>query len=95
MVKKSNPQNGNGNRLDEAMTSLIQAQAQLVASMAEANERHARFEREMLDIQKNTDERFSRIDKQIAEIIRVLAEHGRILERLPEAIRDKIGFKPA
>ena len=27
------------------------------------------------------------------EIIRVLNEHGRMLERLPEAVREKIGFK--
>lgn len=31
--------------------------------------------------------------RHLAEIIRVLAEHGRLLERLPEAVRDKIGFK--
>jgi hypothetical protein len=30
----------------------------------------------------------------MAEIIRVLNEHGRMLERLPEAVRDKIGSKP-
>jgi len=29
----------------------------------------------------------------MAEIIRVLNEHSRMLERLPEAVRDKIGFK--
>jgi hypothetical protein len=29
----------------------------------------------------------------MAAILRVLAEHGRLLERLPEAVRDKIGFK--
>jgi hypothetical protein len=28
----------------------------------------------------------------MAEIIRVFGEHGRLLERLPEAIREKIGF---
>jgi hypothetical protein len=29
----------------------------------------------------------------MAEIIRVLNEDSRMLERLPEAVRDKIGFK--
>jgi hypothetical protein len=29
----------------------------------------------------------------MTQIIRVLGEHGRLLERLPEAVRDKIGFK--
>ena len=30
----------------------------------------------------------------MAEIIRVLNEHSRLLERLPQAVRDKIGFNP-
>jgi hypothetical protein len=33
-----------------------------------------------------------RIEAQMAEIIRVLNEHTRILERLPEAVRERIGF---
>jgi hypothetical protein len=40
-----------------------------------------------------TAERFARIEAQMAEIIRVLNDHGRMLERLPEAVRDKIGFQ--
>jgi hypothetical protein len=46
-----------------------------------------------LELKRQSDERFARIEAQMAEIIRVLNEHGRMLERLPEAIRDKIGFK--
>jgi hypothetical protein len=29
----------------------------------------------------------------MAGILQVLAEHSRMLERLPEAVREKIGFK--
>jgi hypothetical protein len=29
----------------------------------------------------------------MAEILRVLNDHGRMLARLPEAVRDKIGFQ--
>jgi hypothetical protein len=29
----------------------------------------------------------------MAAVLRVLAEQSRLLERLPEAVRDKIGFK--
>ena len=65
---------------------LIQNEAAFVSRLAETDRIHAQFERA-------TAERFARIEAQMAEIIRILAEHGRLLERLPEAVRDKIGFK--
>ena len=68
------------------MALLINNQAAFVKQISETNRRHLEFERE-------TAERFARIETQMAEIIRVLNEHSRVLERLPEAIRDKIGFK--
>jgi hypothetical protein len=39
------------------------------------------------------DERFARIEKQLAAIENLLLHHQEILEGLPEAIRQKIGFK--
>ncbi|MGH7136631.1 MAG: hypothetical protein ACREHD_12890 [Pirellulales bacterium] len=33
------------------------------------------------------------INNEAASIIQVLNEHTRILERLPDTLRDKIGFK--
>lgn len=78
MAKKTSAQNGH-DRLDEAMAMLIQNQATFLSRMAE--------------IERNTSERFSRIESDMAAILRVLAEHSRLLERLPEAVRDKIGFK--
>jgi hypothetical protein len=33
------------------------------------------------------------MQNDMAAILRVLSEHSRLLERLPEAVRDKIGFK--
>ena len=65
---------------------LIQNQAAFVARQSETDRLHLEFERA-------TAERFARIETQMAEIIRVLNEHGRILEHLPEAVREKIGFK--
>ena len=85
MARRGTPHNGH-DRLEEAMALLIQNQAAFVSRLAETDRIHAQFERE-------TAERFARIEAQMAEIIRVLSEHGRLLERLPEAIRDKIGFK--
>jgi hypothetical protein len=85
VARKSATPNGR-DRLEEAMATLIQNQAAFVSQLAETNRLHLQFERE-------TAERFARIEAQMAEIISVLNEHSRILEHLPEAVRDKIGFK--
>jgi hypothetical protein len=81
MARKSTSPNGR-DRLEEAMATLIQNQAAFVAQLAETN-------RAQLEYKRESDERFARIEAQMAEIIRVLNEHGRLLERLPEAVRDK------
>jgi uncharacterized protein YukE len=81
LAGKGTTSNGR-NRLDEALATLIQNQAAFVGQMAANDRRHAEF-----------DERFARIESKMNEIIRVLSEHGRLLERLPEAVRDKIGFR--
>jgi hypothetical protein len=93
VARERPPKNGR-DRLEEAMVLLINNQAAFVSSLRETDRLHAKLERE-------TAERFARIEAQMAEIIRVLnehnrilAEHTRILERLPDAVRDKIGFKP-
>jgi hypothetical protein len=84
LARKSATPNGR-DRLEEAMATLMQNQAAFVSRLAETDRVHAQFERE-------TAERFARIEAQMTEIIRVLSEHGRLLERLPEVIREKIGF---
>ena len=86
MARKAASEDGH-DRLEEAIATLIQNQAAFVSSLRETDRLHAKFERE-------TAERFARIETQMSEIIRVLNEHGRLLERLPEAVREKIGFKP-
>jgi hypothetical protein len=70
---------GNG-RLEEALATLIQNQASFVARMSEIDARVA-------DMDRINSERFARIES-------LLIEHNRILQALPDAIRDKIGFKP-
>ena len=40
------------------------------------------------------DERLANLDERLANIERLLMEHHQILLGLPEAIREKIGFKP-
>jgi hypothetical protein len=77
---------GNG-RLAEALETLIQNQAALVANqtafVTHARETDARF----AEMERRIEERFRRIEA-------ILLEHSRILQGLPDAIRDKIGFKP-
>lgn len=93
MAKKG--QNGNGqDRLSEAMALLIQNQAAFVADLRESEHQRLEFQRQHLEFERATQEQFAQIKAQMAEIIRVLNEHGRILANLPEAVRDKIGFKP-
>ena len=69
---------GNG-RLEEALATLIQNQATFLARMSEIDARVA-------DMDRINSERFARIEA-------LLLEHNRILQALPDAIRDKIGFK--
>jgi hypothetical protein len=85
VAKKSTSANGR-EHLEEAMALLIQNQASFLCDMRE--------------IERANSDRFSRIEATMASILRVLDEHGRVLtehsrmlERLPEAVRDKIGFK--
>jgi hypothetical protein len=62
--------------------------------MALLIQNQASFLGRLSDLERASSERFSRIEADMTAILRVLAEHGRLLERLPEAVRDKIGFKP-
>jgi hypothetical protein len=99
MARKEPEANGH-DRLADALATLIQNQAAFVGQLAETERHHLEFERRHLEFERRhqqfeqeTAERFARIETQMAQIIQVLAEHGRILERLPDAVRDKIGFK--
>jgi hypothetical protein len=55
----------------------------------------------MAEMDRINSERFARIESLLIDHSRILAEHSRILadhtwilQALPEAIRQKIGFKP-
>jgi hypothetical protein len=92
---------GNG-RLEDAFTSLTQAQAALTQAQASLTQAHA----SLAHNQATFLERLSEMDARIAETNRINSERfARIesilmdlvhmMERLPEAVRDKIGFKGA
>jgi hypothetical protein len=77
---------GNG-RLEEALATLIQNQAALVQIQAAFVVRIAEIDASVAEMNRVNTERFARIEA-------LLLEHSRFLKALPDAIRDKIGFKP-
>ncbi len=83
MARAKNQRNG---RLEEALAILIQNQASFLARMAETDQQIA-------EMQRINSERFARIEAILLDHSRILADHGRILEALPDTIRQKIGFK--
>ncbi len=81
MPTKRTPQNGR-ERLEEAMAMLIQCEVAFASRLSATEARFAPM-----------DERFARIERDLATILHILSEHSRLLERLPEAICHKLGFK--
>jgi predicted Zn-ribbon and HTH transcriptional regulator len=73
------PRKSQNHSLEQAMALLIQNQASFVSQLAEIN--------------KRSDERFSRIEEDLQQIKAILLRHEQMLQVLPEAIREKIGFK--
>ncbi|MGH7169759.1 MAG: hypothetical protein ACRELG_05720 [Gemmataceae bacterium] len=97
---KSNGGNGRVDRLEEGMAALSQAQANLVQAQANLVQaqatlalQHSTFLTRMAEMDRINSERFARIETILIEHSRILAEHSRILRALPDAVRDKIGFK--
>jgi hypothetical protein len=83
MARSKNQSNGH---LEQAIAILIQNQAAFLAQKAETDREVAELRRESDRLQRENAERFARIEA-------ILMEHSRILRALPDAIRDKIGFK--
>ncbi len=77
--------NGSGN-LESAMQLLIKNQALFVNQMAT-------FATKSDERATKSDERFARIEKVLDLIKGLVIKHEDTLEKLPEAIRKKIGFK--
>jgi ABC-type lipopolysaccharide export system ATPase subunit len=57
-------------------------------TIAQQNQNHATLLAEIADLKRETFERLARVERH-------LVEQARMLEALPEAVRQKIGFKPA
>jgi hypothetical protein len=92
MARRRATQNG-PDRLGEALANLHNQQVAFVKNRKQTNRLHAQLDRQAA-------ERFARIEAQMAEIIRILNEHsrilselGRMLEHMDETICEKMGFK--
>ncbi len=73
--------NSKNNRLEEAVTMLIQNQALFLSRISEMD--------------RINSERFGRIEGILLDHSRILADLIRIVEALPEAVREKFGFRMA
>jgi hypothetical protein len=76
------------NHLQEAMALLIRNQAAFV-------EQIARNDQERLKLERESKETFARIEERFSRLEAILRQHTRILEQLPEVIKEKIAFKSA
>lgn len=84
--------NGNGRR-DESITILNQSMASLNQAMATFLVRNAESDARIAKIEAENAKTFAQMDERFARIEAILIEHSRILRALPDAIREKIGFK--
>ena len=73
--------NKNG-RLEEAIALLINSQAVLANNQAA-----------FLSVARETQQDMALIRRELEQIKAILMRHEQMLQSLPEAIRDKIGFK--
>jgi hypothetical protein len=93
MARAKNNQNG---RIEEAIAILLQNQALLQQNISTLVQTQTAFVNRMSEADQRfaqIDSRFTQIDNRFAHIEVILGELMRMMERLPEAVRDKIGFK--
>jgi hypothetical protein len=93
-MKKRAAKTGRNNHLEEAIALLIQNQASFNQTQASFIQNQASFVSQMAEMNRVNSERFARIEEELARIRTILLRHEQILQGLPEAIREKIGFKP-
>lgn len=76
-------------RADERFARADDRFAKMDERFAKMDERFAKIDERFVKI----DERFARIESELEAIKAILLRHEQMLQNLPEAIRQKIGFK--
>jgi hypothetical protein len=79
----------NNNGFQEAMSNLLQAQAQLTAAQATLANTQTLFLEQMAKL----NVRMAAMEDDLGWIKTTLTRHETILQNLPEVIRQKIGFQ--
>jgi hypothetical protein len=80
-------------KLNQALVDLVAAQANLVTAQAGLANVQATMQANHLALERETAERFARIENELSEIRAILVRHEQILQGLPEAVRQRIGFE--
>lgn len=91
MAKKPTKHSGR-DRLEEAIVLLYRNQSKFARSTADASPSIAESRLLWAEIRRENAEHFERIERDLAVILRILTEHTRLLERLPDAICEALGF---
>ena len=71
---------------------LIDLQALAQMQIAKADERMARNDERFAKLEQETKESFTRVEERFSRLEQGLAAIVRMLEQLPDALREKIGF---
>ena len=90
MARARGQQNG---RLEEALTAVLQTQATMQQNVATLVQTQTAFVAQMAEMRAVSDQRWTETLARFARIEAILLEHSRILQALPDAVREKIGFK--
>jgi hypothetical protein len=88
MARARNQGNGHPTALETALTSMLQGQALLQQQLSALALRQADTDARSADYERRIEERFQRIET-------ILLDHSRILAELPEAVRERMGFRPS
>ncbi|HZI50826.1 MAG TPA: hypothetical protein VFE29_03310 [Terriglobia bacterium] len=76
--------------LEQAMALLIQNQAAFVAQLGENQKKFLELESRMARVERSLEE----IKATLSQHDKAFRELAEVLVQLPEAVRQKIGFKP-
>ena len=78
---------------------LIQLQVDLEAEQARSNREMAELRREQIRLGNESREKLAKLEREgqeaRAKFMQLIEDTYRLMEGLPEAVREKIGFKPS
>ena len=104
MARQRDSKNG---RMEDALATVLQTQAGMQQNVTALQQNLSAIQQnvsamqqtltaflaQMAEMKGESDRRFARIESILLDHSRILQEHSRTLQALPDAVRDKIGFK--